>query len=245
MTAITAKTIILIPTYNEKSNLEDLIQEIRRYTQTDILFIDDNSPDGTGNLAQELSLTHPGIHVLHRQEKSGIGAAYKDGFRWALERPYEFFLMMDADLSHDPAVLPLFMERIQDYDAVFASRYLNGISVYQWSLARLLFSKFSNVFISKMLGLKQSTDTTTAFKCFRRHAIEKVNIQTLMGKKNAFLINLVYETVKSGLKTTEIPFIFSGRKKGKSKSDFAIVAESTEVIFSLFFRGILEKVKLR
>ena len=236
-------TIILIPTYNEKNNLPDLVAEIRKRSDADILFIDDNSTDGTAALADGLSARHAGIHVLHRPKKEGIGMAYKEGFGWAMARPYLYFLMMDADLSHDPDALPLFFEKIKTHDAVFGSRYVDGVSVYRWSFARLVFSKFSNALISFFLGLPQSTDTTTAYKCFRRQTLEKIDVQNLWGKKNSFLIHLVYKTIKNGLKTSEILFVFSGRKKGKSKSHASIVTESTKVIFLLFFHRVFRRWK--
>ncbi len=233
MSQKTADTIILIPTYNERKNLRELLSQIFSSVSVDVLIIDDNSPDGTASLAKELQKSFPGLHVLRRERKEGLGLAYKSGFAWALARPYEFFLMMDADLSHDPKTLPLFLEKIKVCDAVFGSRYLRGVRVYNWSFKRLLLSKLSNTFVHILLNLK-STDTTTAYKCFRRKVLETIKVQSLRGKQNAFLIELVFHTMKAGFKTEEIPFLFTEREEGESKMRFSVAIESLFTTFRLF-----------
>jgi len=220
------KTIIIIPTYNEKDNLRKLVQAIKMQNiETDILFVDDNSPDGTGLLAEELAREDSRIKILHRKKKEGIGRAYQEGFLWAIKNGYAILLQMDADLSHDPNALPLFLEKIKDHDAVFGSRYYKGIRVYNWSFKRLLLSKISNDFIRTILRL-DSTDTTTAYKCFRREVLESIDLKSCKGRQNAFLIELVYRVIKSGFKTTEIPFLFKEREKGESKMEFKVALES-------------------
>ncbi|MFC1624260.1 polyprenol monophosphomannose synthase [Candidatus Omnitrophota bacterium] len=231
------KSIVVIPTYNEKDNIKNVIKAIiKQKANIDILFVDDNSPDGTGRLAETLSKEYTCVHILHRERKEGLGRAYVDGFKWALNKGYEIIMQMDADLSHDPNAIPVFLEKIQDHDAVFGSRYLRGVRVCNWSFKRLLFSKFSNEFIRIMLRL-DSTDTTTAFKCFKRNVLESINLDSLKGRQNAFLIELVHKVVKSGFKTTEIPFMFIERKKGESKAEFKVVIESLWVILRLMFFG--------
>lgn len=227
------KSVIVIPTYNEKKNLRKLVDSIiRQKADLDILFVDDNSPDGTGLLADELSSELSRVKVLHRQKKEGLGRAYVDGFKWALSKGYDTILQMDADLSHDPNALPEFLAKIRDYDAVFGSRYLRGVRVYNWSFKRLLLSKFSNEFIRIVLRL-DSTDTTTAFKCFRRNVLEEIDLGTLRGRQNAFLIELVHKTIKSGFKTAEVPFLFREREEGESKMRLSVALESLLTVFKL------------
>lgn len=158
-------TVILVPTYNEIGNLERFLDAIRSQNlPVDILIIDDNSPDGTAAKAEDLSIFHTNLRVLKRLRKEGIDKAYQHGFRWDLEQDYKVMLQMDADLSHNPNALPIFLDKIKYYDAVFGSRYLRGVRVFNWPFRRLLLSKVSNKFISRMLGLKISTDTTTNYK---------------------------------------------------------------------------------
>lgn len=227
------RTVVVIPTYNEKDNLGRLAQAIQgQNDQIDILFVDDNSPDGTGRLAEALSRDNPRINVLHRAAKEGIGRAYQKGFRWALDKRYDVIMQMDADLSHDPQAIPEFLDKIQSHDAVFGSRYLKGVRVYNWSFKRLLLSKLSNDFIKVVLRL-QTTDTTTAFKCFRREVLEAIDVDSLRGKQNAFLIELVYKVIKSGYRTTEIPFLFRERETGESKMSFRVALESLFIVIKL------------
>lgn len=228
-----SKTIILIPTYNERKNLPNLIQRIEDQLAADVLIIDDGSPDGTAQLVETLQSKHPQLKLLRRSEKNGIGNAYKAGFKWVLERDYEVILMMDADLSHDPAALPAFIQSIRTHDAVFGSRYLRGVRVYNWSFSRLLLSKFSNEFIRFILGVP-STDTTTAYKCFRRRVLEGIAAPRLGGKQNAFFIHLVFETYRHGYCAEEIPFLFTEREEGESKMRASVAWESLAMVFRLW-----------
>lgn len=229
------KTILVIPTYNEVGNLQRLIESIRQQSRAlDILIVDDNSPDGTGQLADRYASENSYVHVLHRPAKKGLGQAYQAGFRWALDKGYDAMMQMDADLSHDPAAIPRFLEKINDYDAVFGSRYLKGVRVYNWSFKRLLLSKVSNEFIRAMLDL-DSTDTTTAYKCFRREVLEAVQFEKFHGHMNAFLIELVWATIKKGFKTVEIPFVFIERESGESKMEWRVALESLWTTIRLIF----------
>lgn len=214
----------------------NLVQAIKMQNiETDILFVDDNSPDGTGLLAEEFASQDSRIKVLHRKKKDGIGRAYREGFQWALRNGYDVLLQMDADLSHDPNTLPEFLKKIKDYDAVFGSRYYRGVRVYNWSFQRLLLSKISNDFIRLALRL-DSTDTTTAFKCFRKEVLESIDLNRFKGRQNAFLIELVWSVIKGGFKTTEIPFIFKEREKGESKMEFKVALESLWTVARLMFK---------
>jgi dolichol-phosphate mannosyltransferase len=228
-----AKAVVVIPTYNERENIERLVGEIEKLRLgLDILFIDDNSPDGTGAFAEALARTHPAVRVMRRPDKEGLGRAYKAGLLEALEQGYEVILQMDADLSHDPAALPALLDKIGEYDAVFGSRYYRGVRVFNWSFKRLLLSKLSNEFIRIGLGIP-STDTTTAFKAFRRSVLEIVGVGRLKGKYNAFLIELVYLVVKGGFKTAEVPFTFRERESGESKMRLAVAVESLFTVLRL------------
>lgn len=238
------EAVIVVPTYNEKRCIEKLVNAIHSHSAgTDILFVDDNSPDGTGALAEELAAKYRNVKVLHREKKEGIGRAYVAGFKWALANGYRYIMQMDADLSHDPAAIPHFLDKIGHYDAVFGSRYTRGVSVRNWSFRRLLLSKFSNVFISKMLRIDTS-DTTTAFKCFRREVLEKLDLDRMKGKQNAFLIELVYWTIKSGFRTKEIPFMFIEREEGESKMRLSVAFESLRTVFRLMLCSMFS-VKMR
>ena len=232
------KKVVLIPTYNESANLEKLINKISSFApDLDILIIDDNSPDGTGRLADEFSKRLPTVKTIHRKLKNGLGRAYAEGFLWALDNNYDVIMQMDADLSHEPAVLPKFLEEINHYDAVFGSRYYQGVRVHNWSFRRLLLSKLSNEFVRVMLGIN-STDTTTAYKCFRREVIQAIDFSKLKGRQNAFLIELVHTTFKLGFKTKEIPFIFTERESGESKMNLLVAWESLATVFKLFFLSL-------
>jgi dolichol-phosphate mannosyltransferase len=229
------RTVIVIPTFNEISNLPRLLTAIREQPiDVDILIVDDDSPDGTGLLADDYSRRDSRIKVLHRKRKDGIGRAYQVGFRWALSQGYEIFLQMDADLSHDPGVLPDFLEKIREYDAVFGSRYYRGIRVHNWSFKRLLLSKVSNDFIRFMLRLN-ATDITTAFKCFRRDVLASIDLESFKGRQNAFLIELVNSVTKGGFRTCEIPFTFRERESGESKMEFRVALESLWTVARLMF----------
>lgn len=239
------KAVVIIPTYNESENLPPLIAAIEgQNLGLDILFVDDNSPDGTGQLAENLSKQNPHIKVLRRKIKNGLGRAYVEGFLWAIEHKYSFILQMDADLSHDPQALPVFLEKIKTHDAVFGSRYLDGVRVENWSFSRLLLSKVSNEFIRWVLRIP-STDTTTAYKCFRREVLEILDPRKLKGFRNDFLIELVFETYVSGFRTLEIPFMFRERISGESKMEVKVAGAALMMVFKCFFRKLFYQMSGR
>jgi dolichol-phosphate mannosyltransferase len=231
--AAPGKAVIVVPTYNERDNVARLVGEVEKLgLGLEIVFVDDNSPDGTGDVVENLAQTHPAVRLLRRPAKEGLGRAYKAGLLWALENGYEIILQMDADLSHDPAALPALLKNIETHDAVFGSRYYRGVRVFNWSFRRLLLSKISNEFIRIGLAIP-STDTTTAFKAFRRRVLETIDVGRLRGKYNAFLIELVYLTIKGGFQTVEIPFTFRERETGESKMKLAVAVESLFTVFRL------------
>jgi dolichol-phosphate mannosyltransferase len=219
--------IVIIPTYNERENLEHLVSIVFRHmADLHILIVDDNSPDGTGLLADTLVREYAGrLFVLHRPQKQGLGKAYIEGFRFALDRHYNIILQMDGDLSHNPAYLKNFLEGLQHYDLVLGSRYLHGISVVNWDFKRLLLSKTATYYVRLITGLP-FTDTTSGFKGWRRETLEQIHLEELFSNGYLFQIETTYEAFHQRLKIGEIPIIFVERDLGKSKMDWRIIWEA-------------------
>jgi len=221
------QSIVIVPTYNERANLQELVDKIQQHApDLHVLIVDDNSPDGTGALADELQQKHPDrIFVLHREKKEGLGKAYVDGFRQVLKQDYEFILQMDADLSHDPAHLPRFLDQIRTHDLVVGSRYLQGISVVNWDLKRLIMSKLATNYV-RFVTRMPFTDTTSGFKCWRREALEAIDFETTFSSGYVFLVEMKYKAYRKGFKVCEVPIIFVERKSGNSKLDWGVIHEA-------------------
>lgn len=221
------RAIVVVPTYNELANLRALVQKLRQYApDLHVLIVDDNSPDGTGELADELSAAEPDrISVLHRQRKEGLGRAYVEGFKEVLKKDYEYILHMDADLSHDPIHLPDFFANIQNNDLVVGSRYLKGISVVNWDLKRLAMSKLASHYV-RMITRMPFTDPTSGFNCWRREALEAISFQDAFSSGYVFLVELKYKAYRKGFRISEVPIIFIERKSGDSKMDWAVIWEA-------------------
>jgi dolichol-phosphate mannosyltransferase len=219
--------IAVVPTYNERANLTELVEKIHQAAKgLHILIVDDNSPDGTGALADELSQKYPDqIFVLHRTKKEGLGKAYVDGFNEALKKDYEYILQMDADLSHDPAHLPRFFEQIENNDLVVGSRYLHGISVVNWDLKRLIMSKLATNYV-RFVTRMPFTDATSGFKCWRRAALEAIGYEDVFSSGYVFLVEMKYKAYRRGFRVTEVPIIFVERKSGNSKLDWGVIWEA-------------------
>lgn len=231
------RAIVIIPTYNERANLPELVAQIERYASgLHILIVDDNSPDGTGELADELSRKYPDrLFVLHREKKEGLGKAYVAGFQYVLQQDYEYILQMDADLSHDPQYLPDFFARIQDADLVVGSRYLNGISVVNWDLKRLIMSKLAVNYV-RFVTRMPFTDATSGFKCWKRAALEAVGFADTFASGYLFLIEMKYRAYRKGFKVAEVPIIFVERKSGDSKLDWKVFREACWGVLRLRFK---------
>jgi len=231
---IVMKCMIVIPTYNEKANLPVLIEEIFKHQiPFSILIVDDNSPDGTGLIADELAKQYPDrVHVIHRAGKMGLGSAYIEGFKYALKWGADYIFEMDADFSHDPRYLPDFIEKIKDYDVVVGSRYVNGISVINWPLSRLVLSLIASQYVRLITGLKL-TDTTAGYKCFSRKVLETIDLDAVYSNGYSFQIEMNYRTTKLGFKIGEIPIIFVDRHSGTSKMSGHIVREALYVVWKL------------
>jgi len=227
------QTLVVVPTYNERENLPPLMQRLLALpVSVDVLVVDDNSPDGTGKLAEELAARHPPIHVLHRSEKSGLGRAYLAGFKWALEQGYEFVFELDGDMSHNPDDIPMFLEAARGADLVLGSRYLNGIRIINWPLSRLMLSKGAANFVEKVTGMP-FTDPTGGYKCFRRRALEAIDLNAIHSNGYSFQIETTHKLWRKGMKIVEVPIIFTDRFQGRSKMSRSIMFEAFFMVWRL------------
>lgn len=227
------KALVVIPTYNEKDNVERLAEAVlSQHDGIQILFVDDKSPDGTGDTIDRMVSSNDRIHVIHRSGKLGLGSAYRDGFRYALAMDVECIIEMDADFSHDPSVLPFFIEAIQDNDLVIGSRYLNGVSVVNWPIRRLILSYYASVYTRWVTGLNL-WDCTSGFKCFKRSTLEAIDLAKVKSDGYSFQIEMNYRCMEKGLKIAEIPIIFIDRHVGSSKMSRKIVREAVVMVWRL------------
>ena len=237
------KTLIIVPTYNERENLPRMAEKLLSLAvPVDMLVVDDNSPDGTGQIADELAAKHPQIHVHHRSEKNGLGRAYIAGFKWALQRDYEFIFEMDCDFSHNPDDIPAFLEAAtsQNADLVLGSRYLGGIRVINWPLSRLMLSRFAGKYVSLVTGMP-FTDPTGGYKCFRRTALQALNLDDVHSNGYSFQIELTNKLWRQGYKVVETPIIFTDRLHGQSKMAGGIVNEAFWLVWRLWLQNGLRR----
>tara|TARA_B110000438_G_scaffold131479_1_gene127610 strand:- start:17 stop:721 length:705 start_codon:yes stop_codon:yes gene_type:complete len=209
--------LVLIPTYNEKGNLPSFIVAVRAsLPQADILIIDDNSPDGTGILAEEIAAQDANVAVLHREQKEGLGRAYLAGFAWALDRQYSHVFEIDADFSHNPKDLPRLLEATEEADLALGCRWMPGGGVSGWPWSRLALSRFGNLYARLILGVSYR-DLTGGFKCFRREALETLGLDKVRSVGYGFQIETTWRALKSGLRVVEVPIHFTDRTVGESK----------------------------
>jgi dolichol-phosphate mannosyltransferase len=231
------KTLVVVPTYNERENLPPLAQRLLGLAvPVDLLVVDDNSPDGTGKVADDLAAGQPSVHVLHRGEKNGLGRAYIAGFKWALERDYEFVFEMDGDFSHNPDDIPAFLDAARDADLVLGSRYINGIRVINWPLKRLMLSKSAAKYVQIITGMP-FTDPTGGYKCFRRRALQAIKLDEVGSNGYSFQIELTHKLWRQGMKIVEVPIIFTDRFQGRSKMSGHIVREALFMVWRLWFQN--------
>jgi dolichol-phosphate mannosyltransferase len=235
--------LVIVPTYNERENIPRLLPEIlSRDPRLEVLVVDDNSPDGTGDIVASMASTEPRIHLLGRAGKLGLGTAYLDGFRWGLDRGYDCLFEMDADFSHDPAHLPKFLEAIESYDVVLGSRYLHGrVTVVNWPIGRLLLSYFANVYARWVTGLPIA-DATGGFKCFRREVLQALELGRVESNGYAFQIEMSFRAWKKGFRLGEIPIMFVDRDIGESKMSKKIVREAVWRVWRLRWLSIRGKL---
>jgi dolichol-phosphate mannosyltransferase len=231
------QTLIVVPTYNERENIPRMAQRLLALpVGVDLLVVDDNSPDGTGKLADELAAKHPEIHALHRTEKNGLGRAYIAGFQWALQHGYEFVFEMDGDFSHNPDDIPQLLDAARDADLVLGSRYINGIRIINWPLGRLMLSKGAAKYVQVITGMP-FTDPTGGYKCFRRRALEAIKLDEVQSNGYSFQIELTHKLWRQGMKIAEVPIIFTERVKGHSKMSGHIVREAFFMVWRLWFQN--------
>jgi dolichol-phosphate mannosyltransferase len=227
------RAIVVIPTYNEAENLPLLVPRVlEQDPRLEVLVVDDDSPDRTGKLADELAETTGRVHVLHRAAKQGLGAAYRAGLARALELDPDVVIQMDADFSHPPETLRTMLAEIEGCDVVLGSRYLNGVTVVNWPIERILISWFGNWYARKVTGLPIS-DTTGGFRCMRRSALERVGFERIRADGYAFQIELNYRFVRGGARVKEIPFFFLDRTRGASKLSFRIGLEALWAVWRM------------
>ena len=235
------KSLVVVPTYNERENLSPLAQRIFALpVPVDLLVVDDNSPDGTGKLADELAARNPSLHVLHRQEKCGLGRAYIAGFQWALEHGYDYVFELDGDFSHNPDDIPMFLEAARNADLVLGSRYLNGIRIINWPLSRLMLSQAAAKYVQIITGMK-ITDPTGGYKCFTRRAMEAINLKEINSNGYSFQIEMTHRLWRQGMKIVEVPIIFTERAQGNSKMSGHIIQEALIIVWRLWFQNKLRR----
>lgn len=230
-------TLVIIPTYNEKENAAPIVTAVlAECPQADVLFVDDNSPDGTGALADQLAASNSRIHVLHREKKEGLGRAYLAGFRWALERgQYRFIMEMDADFSHDPKAVAQLRDAAQDADVVLGSRYVGGLRVINWPLNRLILSTGAALYVRLITGMP-FTDPTGGFKCFRREVLAAINLDEVHSNGYSFQIEMTHTAWHLGFRIVESPIVFEERREGQSKMSGGIVNEALWMVWKLLAR---------
>ncbi|MGO9831796.1 MAG: polyprenol monophosphomannose synthase [Myxococcaceae bacterium] len=228
--------LVCIPTYNERDNLEGIVRAVLAADRrVEVLVVDDNSPDGTGALADALAAQEGRVHVLHREKKEGLGRAYLAAFGWALQRPYQYILEMDADFSHPPRYLPGLLDRAEaGADLVLGSRYVPGGGTVNWGRMRRLISQGGSLYARSVLGLPVR-DLTGGFKCFRRRVLESFDFQAVHSTGYAFQIELTYRAYKNGFRVEEMPIVFEDRRVGQSKMSRRIVMEALMMVWKLRF----------
>jgi dolichol-phosphate mannosyltransferase len=237
------RLLVVVPTYNERVNLPLVVPAIlHQDPRIDVLVVDDNSPDGTGQLADELAASTPRVHVLHRPNKSGLGKAYLAGFQWALANRYDLIFEMDADFSHDPKFLGDFVRAAADADLVIGSRYRAGVvNVINWPISRLLLSIGANQYARWITGLPLA-DSTGGFKCFRREVLEAIDFEKVRSNGYAFQIEMSFRAWKKGFRLVEVPIVFTDRVEGQSKMNKRIVREAIWMVWWLRLQSMIGRL---
>lgn len=229
--------LVVIPTYDERANVRPIADAIcDAHPNADVLFVDDNSPDGTGEILDRMRSENPRVHVLHKPGKSGLGRAYISGFHWALEREYRLIFSMDADFSHHPAEIPVMAAAAASADLVIGSRYINGIRITNWPLSRLLLSKMASAYVRTITGLPV-TDPTGGYRCYRREVLRRIELDAILSNGYSFLVEMAFKTWMLGFRIRELPITFEDRRSGYSKMSLDIFKESLWIVWKLAFRA--------
>lgn len=237
-----ARTLVVTPTYNEADNIEKFIDRVLSQTpDIEMLIVDDNSPDGTGNIVEKITARNPRVHLLRRAGKMGLGTAYVEGFRYAITNAYDLVFEMDADFSHSPDEIPNFLQMMESHDLVLGSRYTNGVRVVNWPIRRLLLSYSANVYTRIITGMPIK-DSTSGFKCFRRKVLESINLNKIKSNGYAFQIEMTFKAWTKGYKVAEHPIIFFERASGVSKMSKSIVYEAAFMVWKLKVLSLLGRI---
>jgi len=238
----TQRVLIIFPTYDERENIEKIVHAVLPLDpRINVLIVDDNSPDGTGEIADRLVEQQEQVNVLHREKKEGLGQAYIAGLKWALERNYDFIMEMDADFSHSPEYIRDFLEAIKNNDLVIGSRYISGVNVVNWPMTRLLLSYFANVYTRWVTGLPLR-DATGGFKCFRREVLAALDLDAVKSTGYSFQIEISLRAWRKGFRIKEIPIVFTDRQAGKSKMSKKIVREAIWMVWWLRLKLMFGKL---
>ena len=243
------KSVVIIPTYNEKENIEAIIRAVMALEDKfDILVIEDGSPDGTADIVKGLMAGDfkGRLHIIERTGKLGLGTAYLTGFKWAIEQKYDFIFEMDADFSHDPKDVPRLLKEVRDngYDVAIGSRYITGVNVVNWPMGRVLMSYYASKYVQFVTGIPVN-DTTAGFKCYRRKVLETINLDAIRFKGYAFQIEMKFTAYKLGFKIKEVPVIFVNRELGTSKMSGGIFGEALFGVIKLRLASMFGKIKPR
>ena len=234
------KILAISPTYNEKKNIAELINRITLIpTEIDLLIIDDNSPDGTADIVKSYMVENKHIFILEREKKLGLGTAYCEGFKWALDKGYDLIVQIDADLSHNPDDIPRMVEMSKSADLIIGSRYIDGVNVINWPMRRLLLSYCANLYARIFIQFSIK-DSTGGFKCFKRDVLESIDLSKIYSEGYSFQIEMNFLTWIKGFKVLEIPIVFTDRTVGESKMNRAIVIEAILMVPKLFIKKIFK-----
>tara|TARA_B100001094_G_C18190124_1_gene806584 strand:+ start:3078 stop:3818 length:741 start_codon:yes stop_codon:yes gene_type:complete len=231
------KTLIIIPTYNEKDNIEKIINEILNLNKdVQILFVDDNSPDGTSDIIKSFNSLN--INLITRKAKLGLGSAYIEGFNWAINNNFDYVVQMDADLSHNPSDISKLTQKTGEFDLIIGSRYINGISIVNWPLSRLILSYLANLYARLIIGIP-ILDVTGGFKCISTRLLKQINLNNIKSEGYSFQIEVNFLAWIHNFKIKEVPIVFTDRTKGESKMSKKVIFEAIYMVPYLFFKKII------
>jgi dolichol-phosphate mannosyltransferase len=236
------RALVVVPTYDEAENVRELIPQILSVDpNVEVLVVDDNSPDRTGEVVKTYAESNPRVHLIERDQKLGLGTAYVEGFRFAVAHCFDLVFEMDADFSHDPREIPNFLAAMSQYDLVIGSRYRNGVRVVNWPIRRLLLSYLANLYTRMITGLPVK-DTTAGYKCFRRKVLESIDLDAVHSNGYAFQIEMTYKAWKKGFRVGEIPITFVDRQVGSSKMSKGIIYEAAFMVWKLRLRSLFGRL---
>ncbi len=234
-------TVVIVPTYNERENVRGIAEAaLASSPRVDLLFVDDQSPDGTGQICDQLAAENPRVHVLHRPSKQGLGRAYVAGFQWALDRGYEFLFEMDCDFSHDPGNIPEFLRALEQHDMALGSRFIGGIRIINWPMGRLMLSQAAGIYVRRITGM-QFCDPTSGYRGYRREVVQSMNFSRITSNGYSFQIETLHHAWINGFRVVELPIIFFERRKGESKMSSHIIGEAAWMVWRLWFRSGLRR----